>query len=275
MSSNTEIFGSSCIDLISSDLGGHVLGFGHDEWFDSSINPALSIRKPSVFVPTGAWYDGRHSKAPADWVIIKPGAPSGKVRGFKIDTARFSENHTPAVTAEGTILDGSHPDANIPWEEILTMQECGPSQRHSWKLSSPTAKAYFHVYLNMFRDGFPVFPSDPDAIIDLARVSSGAADLLLPGRGKDAGNGWETNRSRELGHVGWVAIKIGAPGYIEEVIVDTLHFLGDYPQAVEIYTINSSDQHIAGDASGWELIVPAHSCEADKEHAFQPTLFRR
>ncbi|CAZ81572.1 unnamed protein product [Tuber melanosporum] len=160
----------------------------------------------------------------------------------------------------------------------------------------------------LFRTTVSVFSSDPDAIIDFALVSfdglaisysdrnSGikAANLLLPGRGKDAGNGWETNRSREPGHVDWVrqgctpfpwtsrnALVIltgfhhkGAPGYIEEIVVDTLHFRGNYSQAVEIYTINSSDQHIAGDASGWELIVPAHSCEADKEHAFQSTLFQ-
>jgi len=132
------------------------------------------------------------------------------------------------------------------------MQECGPSQRHIWKLGSPTAKAYSHVRLKMFPDGgklltdstttnagstntllgiarfrlfgtaVPVFPSDPDAIIDLAHVSSGglaisysdqnfgtkAANLLLPGRGKDAGNGWETKRSREPGHVDWVVVKL-------------------------------------------------------------------
>ncbi|KAG0642798.1 hypothetical protein HOY80DRAFT_860433, partial [Tuber brumale] len=74
----------------------------------------------------------------------------------------------------------------------------------------------------LFGTTVPVFSSDPDAIIGLARVSSGgleisysdrnfgtkAADLLLPGRGKDAGNGWETNRSREPGHVDWVAVNI-------------------------------------------------------------------
>ncbi|PUU82299.1 galactose-binding domain-like protein [Tuber borchii] len=300
-----ETFGSSCIDLISSDLGGQVLEVS-DEWFAAAsnlINPAPPIRKPGLFVPTGAWYDGwetrRHNKAPADWVIIKLGVASGKVHGFEVDTAFFSGNHAPAVTVEGTFLEGGHPDANTAWEEILPMQACGPSQRHIWQLDSPTAKAYSHVRLKMFPDGgisrfrlfgtvVPVFPSDPDAIIDLAHVSSGGlaiscseqhfgtktANLLLPGRGKDAGNGWETRRSREPGHVDWVVVKLGAPGYIEEIIVDTLHFRGNYPQAVEIYAINSSDQHIAGDANGWELIVPKHSCEADKEHAFTSILLQ-
>ena len=74
----------------------------------------------------------------------------------------------------------------------------------------------------LFGTVVPVFPSDPDAIIDLAHVSSGGlaiscseqhfgtktANLLLPGRGKDAGNGWETRRSREPGHVDWVVVKL-------------------------------------------------------------------
>ena len=68
----------------------------------------------------------------------------------------------------------------------------------------------------------PVFPSDPDAIIDLAHASSGGvaisysdqnfgtkeANLFLPGRGKDVGSGWETNRSRELGNVDWAVVKL-------------------------------------------------------------------
>ncbi|PWW76853.1 Allantoicase [Tuber magnatum] len=304
-SKDQETFTSSCIDLISSALGGRVLGFS-DEWFapaENLINPAPPIRKPGVFVPSGAWYDGwetrRHNKAPADWVVIKLGVSSGKIHGFEVDTAFFNGNHAPAVSVSGAFLDRGHPDANTVWEEILPIQKCGPSQRHIWNLSSPTTKAYSHVRLDMYPDGgiarfrlfgtaVPIFPSDPDSIIDLAHVSSGGLaiscsgqhfgtkkdNLLLPGRGKDAGNGWETKRSREPGHVDWVVVKLGAPGYIEKVIVDTLHFRGNYPQAVKIYAINSSEQHVASDANGWELIVPEHPCEADKEHTFQPTLLQ-
>lgn len=32
------------------------------------------------------------------------------------------------------------------------------------------------------------------------------SNLLLPGRGKDMGDGWETKRSRTLGHKDWVTI---------------------------------------------------------------------
>lgn len=35
-----------------------------------------------------------------------------------------------------------------------------------------------------------------------------------------------------------------------------------------------SDHFVAADAEGWDQIVPAHPCEADKEHAFPSTLLQ-
>ncbi|CAZ80258.1 unnamed protein product [Tuber melanosporum] len=60
------------------------------------------------------WETRGHNRAPANRVTIKLGVPSGKVYGFEIDTSCFNKNHGPAVTAEGTFLDGSHLDANTP-----------------------------------------------------------------------------------------------------------------------------------------------------------------
>jgi allantoicase len=187
-------------------------------------------------VETGAWYDGwetrRHNPAPADWVIIKLGVPSGKVHGVEIDTAFFNGNHAPAISVEGVFLEGSRPDENTVWETILPKQECGPSQRHIWRLPAPTENAYSHVRLNMYPDGgiarfrlfgnvVPVWPDDHESIVDLAHVANGGLavscsdqhfgtrhNLLLPGRGKDMGDGWETARSRQPGHVDWVVIKL-------------------------------------------------------------------
>lgn len=70
-------------------------------------------------------------------------------------------------------------------------------------------------------------------------------------------------------------LKKGAPGYIEEVVVDTLHFRGNYPQAVEIYAIDAGSDHVvAASAPEWQKIVEAHPCEADKEHAFPSTMLK-
>ncbi|HCU50339.1 MAG TPA: allantoicase [Micromonosporaceae bacterium] len=41
-------------------------------------------------------------------------------------------------------------------------------------------------------------------------------------------DGWETRRRRESGH-DWVIVRLGAPGIVRGVVVDTAFFVGNYP----------------------------------------------
>jgi allantoicase len=67
----------------------------------------------------------------------------------------------------------------------------------------------------------PIFPEDEGEIYDMAHVFAGGtveftsdqhfgrgSNLILPGRGKDMGDGWETKRSREKGHKDWAIIRL-------------------------------------------------------------------
>ncbi|KAK3320902.1 galactose-binding domain-like protein [Cercophora scortea] len=295
-------FRSSCIDLISAALGGKVLGFS-DEWFAEASNlltPTAPIRQPGKMVYTGAWYDGwetrRHNAAPFDWVVTRLGVASGTVEGVEVDTAFFSGNHAPAISVEGCF---SLNDEEVlswkgergGWEPILSIQECGPSQRFGWKLDDPTQKNYTHVRLNMYPDGgiarfrlfghaVPVFPDDKDVIFDLAAAQNGGVavscsdqhfgtkdNLILPGRGKDMGDGWETARSRTRGHVDWAIIRLGAPGYIQSFVVDTAHFRGNFPQQVKLEAIEWKGKgEPAADAEGWTEVAEPIKCSPDHEH---------
>ncbi|KAK3344051.1 hypothetical protein B0T25DRAFT_593473 [Lasiosphaeria hispida] len=286
-----QTFRSSCIDLVSAALGGKILGFS-DEWFAEAsnlLNPAAPIRQPGKMVYTGAWYDGwetrRHNSAPFDWVVVRLGVASGTVEGVEVDTAFFNGNHAPAISVEGCF---NSDDAEVlswkgergDWEPILSTQECGPSQRFGWKLDSPTTKQYTHVRLNMYPDGgiarfrlfghaVPVFPDDKDAIFDLAAAQNGGVavscsdqhfgtkdNLILPGRGKDMGDGWETSRSRTKGHVDWTIVRLGAPGFIQSFAIE---WKGATEPAI--------------DAEGWTEVVEPIKTEADKEHAVE-SLFK-
>lgn len=73
----------------------------------------------------------------------------------------------------------------------------------------------------MYGQVIPVHPQDEAETFDLAHVFAGArveftsdqhfgvgSNLILPGRGKDMGDGWETKRSREKGHKDWAIIKL-------------------------------------------------------------------
>ena len=93
----------------------------------------------------------------------------------------------------------------------------------------------------------PVFPESSDAVFELsATVMGGVAtscsdqhfgtkdNLLLPGRGKDMGDGWETKRTRGE-HVDWTIVRLGAKGEIDHIVIDTAHFRGNFPQKVQVF----------------------------------------
>ena len=258
-------------------------------------------------VYTGAWYDGwetrRHNQEPFDWVIIRLGVASGTVEGVEVDTAFFNGNHAPAISVEGCF---SQDDDTVVswkgerggWETILGIRECGPSQRFGWKLDRPSEKQYTHVRLNMYPDGgiarfrlfghaVPVFPDQIDTVIDLAAAQNGGVavscsdqhfgtkdNLILPGRGKDMGDGWETARSRTKGHVDWTIIRLGARGRFQVFIVDTAHFRGNFPQQVRLEAINwpGSGSEPGPDATGWQEVAEPVKCGPDQEHEVKSLL---
>ncbi|KAF4628604.1 hypothetical protein G7Y89_g9551 [Cudoniella acicularis] len=298
-------FRSSTVDLVSATLGGKILSFS-DEWFAEAsnlINPKPPIRQPGKMVFAGAWYDGwetrRHNTAPFDYVVIRLGVASGIVEGIEVDTTFFSGNHAPAISVEGVFSDDDEKvigwkGGRGEWETILGLEECGPSQRFGWKLAVPTKKAYTHVRLNMYPDGgiarfrlfghaVPVFPEDKDAIFDLAAAQNGGraiacsdehfgviVNLILPGRGKDMGDGWETSRSRGKNHIDWAVIRLGAKGTVQDLVVDTAFFRGNFPQKAKVEAIDWSGEGEPGAlAEGWTEIVEPSKCGPDKEHEFK------
>ncbi|MEX1177063.1 MAG: allantoicase [Nitriliruptor sp.] len=52
-------------------------------------------------------------------------------------------------------------------------------------------------------------------------------------RGKEM-DGWETRRRRDLPGVDRCVVRLGVPGIVEAVVVDTAHFRGNYPDAFEL-----------------------------------------
>lgn len=299
-------FRSQYTDLISAPLGAKVLSFS-DEWFaaaENLITPTPPERKPGVFTYAGAWYDGwetrRHNTEPADWVVLRLGTASGKVAGVEIDTAFFNGNHAPEIAVEGAFITEEAEEEAVKspdykgWETILSKQECGPSQRHGWLLENITEKAYTHVRLLMYPDGgiarfrlygraVPVFPQDISAVFELsATVNGGIAtscsdqhfgtkdNLLLPGRGKDMGDGWETKRTRGE-HVDWTIVRLGAKGEIDNVVIDTAHFRGNFPQKIQVFagSFEKDPEHV--DDSWVEVLEPQKS-GPDKEHEYKSEL---
>lgn len=277
---------------------------------DNLITAGVPIRQPGKFTSAGAWYDGwetrRHNTEEADWVIIKFGVASAKIIATEIDTAFFNGNHAPAITVEATYVapdsyktpqaEQEFLEKEAKWEEIVTKTECGPSQRHFFiRETGLTDKVYTHARLKQYPDGgitrfrlygkpTAVLPSSPDQEIDLAHVANGGVaisfsdqhfgqvdNLLIPGRGTNMGDGWETKRSRESGHVDWVIVRLGIPGYVDRAVIDTAHFLGNFPQSITIEALDNStqpDTQVTLSDSRWKSIVPQTKTGPNKIHQY-------
>src|SRR5262249_32171902 len=85
----------------------------------------------------------------------------------------------------------------------------------------------------------------------------GEADRY-PDRGKWM-DGWESRRRRTPGH-DWCLIRLGMPGVIRGVVVDTSFFRGNYPESCWIEgTVAPSDagaDHLLADGRDWIEILP-------------------
>ena len=230
--------------------------------------------------------------------------------GVEIDTAFFNGNEAPAISVEAFAADMSSTSADKQkvkdqevitwgydtgkWETILSKQPCGPTRRQAWMLEKPTSRPYTHFRLKMYPDGgiarFRLYgrPAPPattsQETLDLAAAINGGrcidcsdqhfsstSNLLLPGRGVDMSDGWETRRSRHPEHIDWVMVKLGVPGKVNSVVVDTAHFRGNFPDKCQAWGINwqGKDGEPSSEASGWIDLSGLQDCEADKEHVFQ------
>ncbi|KAI0743487.1 Allantoicase [Daedaleopsis nitida] len=289
---------STTIELSSVALGGKVTSVS-DDFFAEAFHLLLVEPAPSLkgqFGPKGALFSGwesrRHNPS-YDWCIIKLGT-TGSITGFDIDTSHFNGNEAPQASVD--ILyspDGSAPQVDDPrWMELLPKVDLGPSSSHLFAVSP--SKGVNYVKLNMYPDGgiarfrvyglvSPVAPSDTSAVFDLAHVFSGGrvvytsdqhfgvgSNLILPGRGKDMGDGWETKRSRAPGHKDWAIIKLGATGLLSQVEIDTAHFKGNFPESCELHAVYSSEL-VPTDVpdDGWTPILPRTKLGPHRQHFFQ------
>ncbi|CDO92209.1 unnamed protein product [Kluyveromyces dobzhanskii CBS 2104] len=298
------------VEILNNRVGGEVVSFS-DQWFADASNlltPTPAVRDATRFTHAGAWYDGwetrRHNTEEYDWVIIKAGVHAARIIGCEVDTAYFNGNHAEAITVQGLYHEDSSEQAkdavletDSRWTDVITKEECGPSQRHFFLRDSLTDSHYNYFKLKMFPDGGiarfrlygkvvpPTSSVSEDSAdgLDLCNIVNGAVaisisdqhfgsanNLIMPGRGHDMSDGWETSRSRNPGHVDWAIIQLGrATKYVYRVVVDTAHFRGNFPQYITVHGIKvSGDVAPSFDNPGWITLVDKSKTGPDKEHEY-------
>lgn len=96
--------------------------------------------------------------------------------------------------------------------------------------------------------------------------------VWIEGRYTDVGkwmDGWETRRRREPGH-DWCVIRLGLPGALRGVVVDTAHFRGNYPEscsleACEVEGYPASEELMQ---ASWTEILPPSTLQGNFKNRF-------
>jgi allantoicase len=78
-------------------------------------------------------------------------------------------------------------------------------------------------------------------------------------------DGWESRRKRVNGH-DYIILKLGKPGFIKKVDVDTSHFNGNQPAMVSIEGANSSSNKI--NKLKWQQLLSKKKTKANSHHHF-------
>ena len=289
------------VDLAQPRLGSEVV-FATDDFFGDRarlISPGDPQSVPGKYDENGQWMDGwesRRKRGPGhDWCVIRFGVP-GIVSGFEIDTRHFTGNYPPACELEVCRSDDRVPGDGARWVRVTDRLELKGDSR----IYAPIEYgAVTHVRLHIFPDGGVarlrawghVSPDwgkhprgEPLDLLALAHGGRGVIandehygaliNLTAPGRGVDMGDGWQTRRRREAGH-DWAILELGAAGLIEEVIVDTAHFKGNYPDRCSIQAAahaRGAPQEMATAAAGWPILLPEVKLSPDAVHSFRGEL---
>lgn len=302
------------------------------------------IFQPGVFTERGQIMDGWETRRRRflpdgtsddeynyDWCIIKLGS-HGIIRGINANTAHFLGNAPQKISLEVCCIQGE-PTDDTEWIVLIEPTEVKPGSDNLIDVNHTHAdaeKVWTHVRFNMYPDGgvarlnvYGEIVADQNWLLsgeplDLAFIKNGARpvicsdmffshpqNLLMPERGANMGDGWETKRRRNIGDPAvdrghdWLILQLATRGNIEKILIDTCHFKGNYPNGFSLEgavltdeQANSleglaADSHLDArfdktDSNGeqlkeqlgikWTPIIERTALFSDREHAFKNEL---
>ena len=286
------------IDLAAERTGGQTLSCSDDFFapMQNLIKPGRGIFIEDKYTDHGKWMDGwesRRKRVPGhDWVVVQLGL-RGIIAGVDIDTNHFLGNHPPFASIQAACVVGIPTEDD--WKEILPKSPLDPGSNNLYEVTSNDE--WTHLRLHIYPDGgvarLKVYGEvKPDwlqiaktDVIDLVAVENGGRvlscndmffshkdNLIMPNRGANMGDGWETKRKREPGH-DWCLLKLGHTGIVTTVEVDTCYFKGNFPDRCSIESVFAPDANDDDlDTLEWQDLLPEMSLSADKQHYFDGEL---
>jgi len=237
-----------------------------------------------------------------DWCIIRLGIP-GVIRALTVDTNHFRGNHPVACSLDGVELAGTPTAQRLralgdAWIELLAPSPLAGHAEN--ELSIGSSPRCTHVRFKIYPDGGVARlrawgEARPDwrrivgagrgqrRAIDLVAVEHGGLPLatsdqffgeplrlIMPGRPRDMGDGWETRRRRGPGN-DWVVLRLGRRGVIGRVELDTTCFKGNFPESASLEGCDAPRLAGSGlplDDADWRELLPRTRLRANTRHRF-------
>jgi allantoicase len=275
--------------------------FATDEFFaplERLLKPGEPEWRAGVYDDHGKWMDGwetrRRRNTGHDYCIVQLAAPC-TLAALDIDTRYFTGNYPPYASVQACRAAG-RPDETTAWTELLPYAALAGNRRNWFELQSPGV--WTHLKLNIYPDGGVArlraygavhreWATTGSAPLDLAAALNGGRalacsdehygsrhNLLLPGRGASMADGWETRRRREPGY-DWVILRLGHPGRIQSVEIDTAHFKGNHPHQVSLHGVllgAQGDVDLTSRCLYWPVLLEPQLLQADHVHRFAAEL---
>lgn len=259
-------------------------------------------------------WESRRRRSPGhDWVLVRLGTP-GRIAGLVVDTTHFKGNAPQEVSLEAIDAPLAMPAGDLlalpvtghgapgderAWTEVLPRTGVRPDTPNLLHVEVPLARAS-HVRLRIHPDGgvarlrvFGEVRPDPDVFrgpgsLDLAAIENGGtialasdsffgppSNLLLPGRGTNMGDGWETKRRRTPGS-DWCVVRLGRRGVVQALELDTHFFKGNAPVSGFVEVLDEADAgpKRLGGRDGWQVLVERTALGPHRRHRLLPAFPR-
>lgn len=286
----------NAVNLASAKLGAIAVDCSDDFFADKQR--LLSDSEPEFhkgrFDANGQYMDGwesrRRRSGGFDWCLIQLAVP-GMIAGFDINTAHFTGNYPPGASIQGSASVGRPSDEQ--WIDLLDEVSLQGNSHHFFNAKSHDQPIRW-IRLNIYPDGgvarLKVYGQPvADEVMQGAQLELSALKLggkvvaysdahygnpeviLTPGRGLNMGDGWETARRRVPGNE-WIIVKLGIPGIIERIEIDTAHFKGNFPEGCSLQAAqmpNLGKDAIVTQAMFWDEVLTYRALTADSVHTYK------
>jgi allantoicase len=227
--------------------------------------------------------------------------PDERAASIAVDACRVVEDVSFEHLAEGQ---------SVEWIRVLPETPLQPSAQNRYEIPAGhwrervEAHPWTHIRLNFYGPTLPVtqfraygeaipdwsrYPDD--AILNLAAASFGGqviaadgiffgnpAELLLPNwPDLEHASAPERDIAKVGESSGWVVVKLGAPGRLEKIEIDSHYLQGFYPKTCAVagcYQPDLTPDMLTRDTLHWSTLVPETSLRPENRYVFERLPYR-